>query len=73
MREMIDVANVRRVLLADGWHTVAENSFGLDSYEYGTLAQPLQAGASPTRFRFKDERGSFVYGLVTAVLESRTI
>jgi hypothetical protein len=30
----IDVDAVSRVLLADGWHDVAEKSFSLDSYEY---------------------------------------
>jgi hypothetical protein len=30
----IDVDHVTEVLLADGWHIVAEQSFTLDSYEY---------------------------------------
>jgi hypothetical protein len=30
----IDVDKVVRVLLADGWHDVHDNSFTLDSYEY---------------------------------------
>ena len=30
----IQCDNVKRVLLSDGWHTVYEDSFGLDSYEY---------------------------------------
>lgn len=30
----IDVDRVIRVLLADGWHDVVEQSFSLDAYEY---------------------------------------
>lgn len=30
----IDVDTVTEVLLADGWHHVADESFSLDSYEY---------------------------------------
>jgi hypothetical protein len=30
----IDVDRVAAVLLADGWHTVSNDSFELDAYEY---------------------------------------
>ena len=30
----IDVDRVARVLLDDGWHDVADDSFAIDAYEY---------------------------------------
>lgn len=34
MSLLIDVDHVTAVLLADGWHTVLDQSFELDAYEY---------------------------------------
>ena len=30
----INIDKVRRVLLADGWHTVKDDSFAMDAYEF---------------------------------------
>lgn len=75
----IDVDRVRRVLLADGWHTVTDDSFYLDSYEYLWYGEDprdksdpmvLQGGGSggvcPVGFRFLSE-GSLFMGPLTAI------
>jgi hypothetical protein len=39
----IDVDTIARVLLADGWHNVTDNSFTIDAYEF------LWSGRTGTR------------------------
>jgi hypothetical protein len=55
----INVDNVSAVLLADGWHTVADDSFMLDSYEFvcrETLAHGGgDGGICATGFRFLED------------------
>ncbi len=71
----IDVTKVRAVLLADGWHKIANNSFDLGSYEYLRGTEPIPNGAngtSPVGFRLKDDAGYLLYGPLTAILASRT-
>ena len=55
----IDVDNVSAVLLADGWHTVADDSFLLDSYEFiwsGALAHGGgNSGVCATGFSFIED------------------
>ncbi len=75
MSMAIDVTKVRAVLLADGWHKIAENSFDLDSYEYLRGNEKLHNGGSgtgPLGFKLKDDAGYFLYGPLTAILASRT-
>ena len=75
----IDVDKVRAVLLADGWHEVAEKSFDLDSYEYShgseTIHEGGQGGVCSTGFRFKEfkegTRG-YLYGPLTAIIAIRS-
>ncbi len=59
----IDVDTVTRVLLADGWHEVADKSFTMDAYEYmeGTMTllgggTEAKAGVPATGFAFKESR-----------------
>jgi hypothetical protein len=42
----IDVETIFEVLLPDGWHIVAKNSFTLDSFDFvqGGRSQPLHSG-----------------------------
>ena len=71
----IDVGAVRAVLLADGWHKIADNSLSIDSYEYvqgGLTTQGSGNGVSAAGFRFKDEAGYILHGPLTAILASRT-
>lgn len=69
----IDVDDVTAVLLADGWHDVADDSFDLDSYEYLHLGDLLLGGGSvdgvpSTGFRFVGTDGANMAGPITAVL-----
>jgi len=73
----IGVSDVTHVLLADGWHAVADNSFWLDAYEFLDLPIP---GTSPdlmygngTGFLFEDaEGGGLVMGPIASVLAVKT-
>lgn len=78
----IDVDTVTAVLLADGWHTVAEQSFNLDSYEYiwhhpghdrydgefEVLHSGGTNGVCATGFEFTTTEGSYMTGPLTAIL-----
>ena len=73
----IDVDNVARVLLADGWHTVHQkgkvSTFTLDSYEYiwegETMHGGGRSGVCSTGFTFKDQDTAlWVSGPLTAIL-----
>ncbi len=70
----IEIAKVRSVLLADGWHRVAENSFTVDAYEYvqaGGAKSGGNGGVGPVGFRFKDDAGYVLSGPLSAVLASQ--
>ncbi|OGU35156.1 MAG: hypothetical protein A3K13_01035 [Gemmatimonadetes bacterium RIFCSPLOWO2_12_FULL_68_9] len=70
----IDVAKVRSVLLADGWHRVAENSFAVDAYEYvkaGVTQSGGNGSTGPVGFRFKDDAGYVLSGPLSAILASQ--
>lgn len=82
---MIDVDKVEAVLLADGWHEVADQSFSLDSYEFvwanahqrstGDFTLMLgggQSGICATGFAFQDPDGQTLAGPMTAVLAVRS-
>jgi hypothetical protein len=76
----IDVSKISDVLLADGWHAVADNSFVTDAYEYVKGAVVLHAGGSSgvcsTGFHFAEAAGrgavANVEGPLTAILAVRT-
>lgn len=74
MSVTIDVAKVRSILLADGWHRVAEHSFAVAGYEYVQASAPKTAGngnALPVGFTFKDDAGYVLSGPLSAVLASQ--
>jgi hypothetical protein len=72
------------VLLADGWHRVDPNSFGLDSYEFVesedgyVLHGGGDSGVCATGFSFMsddlDQQGEqvFIQGPLTAILAVKT-
>lgn len=56
----IDIDEVTAVLLADGWHDVAERSFVLDAYEFvygddNTVHGGGNSGICPTGFSFLED------------------
>jgi len=72
----IDVDQVGAVLLIDGWHTVADDSFSIDAYEYHYCDQMLLRGGQvdgvpSTGFTFIDSTGSCITGPLTSVLAVR--
>ncbi|RSM73470.1 hypothetical protein DMH04_41400 [Kibdelosporangium aridum] len=71
----IDVDEITAVLLADGWHTVANKSFTLDSYEFvwrdSTMHGGGQSGVCSAGFEFTDDSGAMLSGPLTAVLAVR--
>lgn len=72
----IDVDKVTEVLLADGWHTVADGSFDLDSYEFHHGDHVLhgggRSGVCATGFTFRDANGESLFGPLTAILAVKT-
>lgn len=75
----IDVARVRSVLLADGWHAVSDGSFTVDAYEFVTwdvdgIENPVSLAAgdddavSAAGFAFRTTDGDRVAGPLTSVL-----
>jgi hypothetical protein len=72
----IDVDNVTEVLLADGWHTVADGSFDLDAYEYHHNDHVLQGGGNygvcANGFTFINPDGDTLFGPLTAILAVKT-
>jgi len=73
MSMTIDVAKVRSVLLADGWHRVAEKSFGIDTYVYGEAGATSggNGGTATVGFRFKDDAGYVLSGPLSAILATQ--
>jgi hypothetical protein len=63
----IDVDTVEMVLLADGWHEVAEASFDIDAYEYRHDRHTLVSGGAAGA-RWKEPSGAVVVCPLTAVL-----
>lgn len=69
----IEVDDVRRVLLADGWHPVRGGSFSLDSYEFVYGEQILLGGGRcegvpSIGFEFVDPEGVRVSGPLTSII-----
>jgi hypothetical protein len=68
----IDVAKVRGVLLADGWHEVKTGtSFEVGTYGYMKGGAPLQLYDRRGSFTFTDNHG-LLTGPLTSVLAVRT-
>ncbi len=69
----IDVDRVDQVLLADGWHHVADHSFDLDAYEFMHDGRAVLAGGQvslvpSTGARWTEPDGSVVACPMTAIL-----
>ena len=58
----IEVDDITHVLLADGWHTVHDASFGIDSYEFmsrdGMGDSPMLGGGQEKHIPAAGHRGS---------------
>ena len=58
----IEVDDITHVLLADGWHTVHDASFGIDSYELiwreGMGDSPMLGGGQEKHIAAAGHRGS---------------
>ena len=58
----IEVDDITHVLLADGWHTVHDASFGIDSYEFmsreGMGDSPMLGGGQEKHIAAAGHRGS---------------
>ena len=72
----IDTDRITDVLLADGWHIVAGESFDLDSYEFVCEEHLVHAGGREplvpaTGFTFTDDVGARISGPLTAILAVR--
>jgi hypothetical protein len=85
MSLMIDVDKVEAVLLADGWHEIADRSFRLDSYEFvwgnqyqrdndefTTMHGGGQSGICATGFAFHNPNQQTIAGPLTAILAVRS-
>jgi hypothetical protein len=75
MSLLIDVDKVGAVLLADGWHEVADKSFNFDSYEFACRGETIHYGGESdvcgTGFSFREGDGMLgwsVTGPLTAIL-----
>ena len=70
----IQVDNVKKVLLADGWHKVYKDSFDLDSYEFMNGKICLHYGGHSdvcaTGFWFNEDLGTNTYPIITGPLTS---
>lgn len=77
MSLLIDAKTITGVLLADGWHNVVPDTFGLDSYEYiyGDYDHLMHGGGNSgvcaTGFTFSEELGTSISGPLTAILAVR--
>jgi len=69
----IEVDDVSAVLLADGWHTVANQSFDLNAYEFHNGVVLLTNRSVPhSGAAWTESDGAQVYCPLTAVLAVRT-
>jgi len=84
MRLAIDVARVTHVLLADGWHEVADGSFNVAPYEFGhadtgaderdfvVSYNSSTMGTDPMGFEFTEARtNALMSGQLTSVIAVR--
>ena len=78
----IDIDRVSAVLLADGWHDVADVSFMVDAYEYLDFGHAGGHDYPPGKamllhnggagFAFMEPGGQWIYGPVSSILAVRT-
>lgn len=68
----INISEVTEVLLADGWHDVADTSFDVDDYDFSEdkVILPIrERGPVPyAGFQFKTNSGELIAGPLTSVL-----
>ena len=68
----IDVTKVRAVLLADGWHRIADKSLVVGVYEFLQSERTTSAdGHGAMAYQFTDDAGYVLCGPVTAILATR--
>jgi hypothetical protein len=69
----IDVDIIEKVLLADGWHEVADASFQVDTYEYvhggrAVLSAGQVEGLTSSGAQWREPSGTIVACPITAIL-----
>ena len=70
----LEVKQVFGVLLADGWHTVADQSFDLDAYEYWQGGHMMQKeGVPATGAKWTEPDGTMVVCPLISVLAVRLV
>jgi hypothetical protein len=72
----IEIGDVTSVLLADGWHGVRDQTFGLDSYEFAHGEDLIhgsgESGICAIGFCFEEEAtAQWLYGPLSAILAVR--
>jgi hypothetical protein len=72
MHHQVDVSRVKAVLLSDGWHKVAGNSFTLEphlvSWRSGEREAVWQAG-----FAFMGEDGHLIAGPLASIIALKSL
>ncbi len=76
----LDIDRITAVLLADGWHAVADYSFTIDAYEYlwgAADREPVLLGGqdrhiTASGFQFRSTGNDLISGPLTSVLAVRT-
>jgi hypothetical protein len=73
----IEVDDVKFVLLADGWHEVAGDSFDLDAYEFHHENKLLLKGGKvrgvpSTGARWQEKNGQTIMCPITSILAVKT-
>lgn len=74
MSTSIDVTKLRSILLADGWHRVANTSFVVGTYAYlqgGVETAGGEGGAKTLGFSFTDDAGYVLLGPLSAILATQ--
>jgi len=67
----IDLDDVTDVLLADGWHPVADRSFTVNAYEWSWSGWPedfTAQGPVSLGFAFREDAKTELVGPITAIL-----
>lgn len=70
----IDVTKLRSILLADGWHRVAKQSFVVGTYAFQQGATTVAAGnggPASQGFSFTDDAGYTLLGPLSAILAAQ--
>lgn len=70
----IDVTKLRAILLADGWHRIADKSFVIGTYAFlqgGVTTTGKNGGSAPAGFSFTDDAGYVLSGPMSALLATQ--